>query len=189
MSAMRQEYGDAFGQVSPYGGSPPKAVSEGGARWPTPEAPTCPNTERPGWLLDKWHCGQDHDLERKYGIRCEDYWQLHELQSGRCALCGGQPKGWRLVVHHDHQTGEVVCLLHFTCNRLIDPVLWLLPRLLQLLADPPGRRLGLRVPKSKMTKLERRGRKERAPRTPTKPSSNGSYRDKVRAAQQAIERK
>jgi len=56
------------------------------------------------------------------------------------------PRRWRLVVHHDHATGEVLALMHLTCNRLVDPLMWLLPRLLRLLADPPGRRLGLQVP-------------------------------------------
>jgi hypothetical protein len=139
--------------------------------YPTLVAPHCPNTgPRPAWLLSKWHCDQDHRLDGRYGMRCEDYWRLFELQQGRCALCGFGPRRWRLVVHHWHdgveplwgQPGEVACLLHFPCNQIIDALVWLLPRLLAILLDPPGRRLGLRVPPAKLARLEAKDRAKRA---------------------------
>lgn len=143
-------------------------MDESASSWPTPAAPHCPNTgPRPGWLLSKWHCGQDHELDDRYGIRCEDYWRLLEIQGGRCALCGFRPRQWRLVVHHDHEPPyEVVALLHFPCNQIIDWLLWLLPRLLTLALDPPARRLGLRVPTAKARRLETKdqAKRERAQR-------------------------
>jgi ribosomal protein L37E len=151
--------------------------------YPTLVAPTCRNRgPRPTWLLSKWHCPQDHDLERRYGLRCEDYWRLFDLQGGVCALCGFPPRRWRLVIHHWHDTGEVPCLLHFPCNRIIDPLVWLLPRLVAILTDPPGRRLGLVVPKAKLVRLEadhraKRTRTKAKRATPVPPSNL----DKLRA--------
>lgn len=141
-----------------------------------PPSPHCPNTgPRPGWLLDSWHCSQDHRLDQRYGLRCEDYWQLFAEQDGRCALCGFAPRRYRLVVHHDHRSGAVVALLHFPCNRVIDPLLWLLPRLVALLVDPPGRRLGLVVPKAKRDRLEAKQQAKEA-----KTRANGHRKQPVR---------
>lgn len=164
----------------------PVRVSSGRERpsYSAPPSPHCQNTgARPDWLLDKWHCSQDHSLDGKYGIRCEDYWQLFELQAGRCALCWFPPRRWRLVVHHRHDTGAVDALLHFPCNRVIDPLLWLLPRLVQLMVDPPGRQLGLVVSKAKRDRLEAKQR-AKAAKTRTKARTNGgpvpSNLDKLR---------
>jgi hypothetical protein len=151
--------GDRLRLTSPVGA----LLDESASPYSPPPSPHCRNTgPRPGWLLDKWHCSQDHYLDGKYALRCEDYWRLFELQNGRCALCGYGPRRWRLVVHHDHDTGTVDALLHFPCNRLIDPLLWLLPRLVALMVDPPGRRLGLVVPKAKRDRLEAKYQAKRA---------------------------
>lgn len=136
-----------------------------------PPSPHCQNRgPRPSWLLDKWHCDQDHRLDQKYGIRCEDYWRLFELQEDRCALCGYKPRRYRLAVHHRHGTGEIDALLHGPCNRVLDPLLWLLPRLVRLMVDPPGRQLGLVVPAAKLRRLEA---KDRAKRDRTRSRTNG----------------
>jgi ribosomal protein L37E len=141
-----------------------------------PAVPHCPNTgPRPDWLLDKWHCAQDHRLDQKFGIRCGDYWRLFELQAGRCAMCGYEPRRYRLVVHHRHDTGAVDALLHFPCNRVLDPLLWLLPRLVRLMVDPPGRELGRVVPKGKRDRVEAKARAKAAKaRRPTERSSRPS---------------
>lgn len=42
-------------------------------------------------------------VEAVYGISEERYWELYELQGGRCAWCRrGQGKSRRLAVDHDH---------------------------------------------------------------------------------------
>jgi hypothetical protein len=94
-------------------------------------------------------------------MRCEDYWRLFELQQGRCALCWFPPRRYRMAVHHNHATGAIDALLHGPCNRVIDPLLWLLPRLVRLLVDPPGRQLGLVVPAAKLRRLEARDQAKR----------------------------
>jgi hypothetical protein len=153
----------------------PVRASSGRERpsYSAPPSPHCRNTgPRPGWLLDKWHCAQDHRLDQKYGVRCEDYWRLFEVQEGRCALCGFRPRRYRMAVHHRHLTGEVDALLHGPCNRVLDPLLWLLPRLVRLMVDPPGRKLGLVVPKGKRDRLEAaaRAKASKAKRPNERPS-------------------
>lgn len=123
-------------------------------------ATPCPgDPERPAWLWEGHHCRLDKRLWSTYGFGCAAYYRLLERQGGVCAVCGGLPRRWRLVVEHDHDTGELRGLTHFTCNRLLP----LLPTLLRLvwqlsryLADPPGRDLGLVVPAAKLRKLEAR---------------------------------
>jgi hypothetical protein len=177
----------------------PKGVlaDESASSYPTLLAPHCQNTgPRPTWLLSKWHCDQDHRLDGRYGIRCEHYWLLFEAQGGMCALCGFPPRRWRLVVHHWHegidplwgQPGEVACLLHFSCNQIIDPLARLLPRLLAILLDPPGRRLGLKVSPAKLARLEAKDRakrareaKRRATRATARPPNPPSTLDKLRS--------
>lgn len=134
-------------------------MDESASSWPTPLAPHCPNRDRPAWLLSKWHCAQDHEIERRYGIRCEDYWRLFERQGGRCALCGRRPGRWRLVIDHSHEPPyEVRGLLHFTCNRLLEPLTWLAARLFDYALAPPGKDLELIVPVTKVRVLEARDR-------------------------------
>jgi hypothetical protein len=152
---------------------------------PTPARTWCPDTDRPDHLWWGYHCRLDKALQSVYGMTCDDYHQLLAKQAGRCALCGYGPRRWRLVVHHDHGTGAVVCLLHFTCNRLIDPLLWLLPRLVRLMVDPPGREFGLVVPKAKRDRLAAKQRaKMKRTRSRTKERTNGgpvSNLDRLRA--------
>jgi hypothetical protein len=53
-------------------------------------------------------------LAFKYGLSLEAYDGLVQAQHGRCASCQRVPE--RLVVDHDHTTGEVRGLLCNGCN-------------------------------------------------------------------------
>ena len=57
-------------------------------------------------------------LKLTYGLEYETYLEMVEEQNGRCYLCGNPPSGKseRLVVDHNHRTGEVRKLLCVTCN-------------------------------------------------------------------------
>jgi hypothetical protein len=57
-------------------------------------------------------------IKRKYGLEWEDYVSLLDKQKGKCFLCesDGSGKDNRLVVDHDHSTGEVRGLLCWSCN-------------------------------------------------------------------------
>lgn len=57
-------------------------------------------------------------IKRSYGLEWEDYVALMDKQKGKCLLCGsdGSGKDSRLVVDHDHDTGEVRGLLCWNCN-------------------------------------------------------------------------
>ena len=67
--------------------------------------------------------GMERALIRNYGITLEEYDRLFFLQSGRCAICGGEEtstiKGVvkRLSVDHCHDTGRIRGLLCNSCNR------------------------------------------------------------------------
>jgi hypothetical protein len=52
------------------------------------------------------------------GITHADLKRLEENQTGRCAICGGEPKfpRVRLCVDHDHATGQFRGLLCGHCN-------------------------------------------------------------------------
>ena len=57
---------------------------------------------------------------QNYNITEEQYDQMLEAQSGRCAICGTDtPTGkWKaFAVDHDHKTGLVRALLCNECNR------------------------------------------------------------------------
>lgn len=61
-------------------------------------------------------------LRLKYGLSWNDYLELIEKQSGRCAVCTRVPSGTKkkhvtLHVDHDHATGHIRGLLCDTCNR------------------------------------------------------------------------
>jgi hypothetical protein len=118
------------------------------ATHPTPAAPSCPNTHRPGWLLSGFHCPLDHALRATYGITCEDYHRLLRRQKGVCAICGRRPGKWRLAVDHDHESGVVRGLAHHRCQR------WITTQVVHYLADPPGQALNVVVPKRKRGQLE-----------------------------------
>lgn len=57
-------------------------------------------------------------LRSRYGLTPEDYRRMGARQRWRCAICERPPypAGTRLVVDHDHRTGEVRALLCSPCN-------------------------------------------------------------------------
>ncbi len=56
----------------------------------------------------------------KYEIRASDYELMFREQEGCCAICRKKaPKGKRLDIDHDHETGEVRGLLCGPCNRML----------------------------------------------------------------------
>ena len=52
----------------------------------------------------------------RYGLTEDDVHSLQASQGGRCAICRGFGAGRRLVVDHDHDTGDVRGLLCHKCN-------------------------------------------------------------------------
>lgn len=61
---------------------------------------------------------------RKYGLTQQQWRAMSDAQGGRCALCGGEPKGWGtsyrpLHVDHCHTTGKTRALLCGECNTAI----------------------------------------------------------------------
>jgi hypothetical protein len=59
-------------------------------------------------------------LKTKYGLTRADYQALVDGQAGLCAVCSASPPdGKRLVVDHDHITGQVRGLLCSPCNIMI----------------------------------------------------------------------
>jgi Recombination endonuclease VII len=122
---------------------------------PTPVRHWCPDTDRPDHLWWGYHCRLDKHMQSTYGLTCDDYHRLLEVQGGRCAICGGAKlRTRRLVVEHSHLTGEVRGLAHFTCNRILRALVWWIDRITRYLLDPPGRQLGLVVPPGKRRRLE-----------------------------------
>ena len=57
------------------------------------------------------------DLKYQYGITIEQYHAMHARQNGRCAICGTSEE--KLVVDHNHKTGQVRELLCHLCNAMI----------------------------------------------------------------------
>jgi hypothetical protein len=60
----------------------------------------------------------DSHLQNTYGITLKDFLGMEKIQGGVCYICGKPPSGKseRLVVDHNHKTGEVRKLLCVTCN-------------------------------------------------------------------------
>lgn len=67
----------------------------------------------------------DAYLRNRYGIGLIEYERLLEEQNHRCAICGGEgfklkeDQNTKLVIDHDHDTGEVRGLLCHNCNRAL----------------------------------------------------------------------
>lgn len=60
-----------------------------------------------------------YDLKKLYGITVDQYDAMLAAQGGKCAICGGPPRGSRgkrFHVDHDHVTGRVRGLLCGHCN-------------------------------------------------------------------------
>lgn len=147
---------------------------------PTPARHYCPNDgPRPSWLPPReFHCAQDHYLQGAYGITCDDYWRLFEVQDGRCAICHQPPSSRRLVVDHDHDTGQIDGLCHFGCNRRLST------KLRRYLSDSPGGQLGLAVSPAKLKALKAKdAAKQQRNRTKAgPPRTTTDYHAKVEAA-------
>lgn len=60
----------------------------------------------------------ENHLKNTYGLTYERFLNMVEEQKGLCYLCGKSHSGKseRLVVDHNHKTGEVRKLLCVTCN-------------------------------------------------------------------------
>lgn len=56
-------------------------------------------------------------LRAKYGLTVDDVEQMRAAQDGRCAICNEPTE--RLLVDHDHTTGQVRALLCQTCNTFL----------------------------------------------------------------------
>jgi hypothetical protein len=61
-----------------------------------------------------WYTNQM--LKNSYNLTVSEYTEMLNAQNGVCAVCGGNNKGKRLAVDHDHKTGAVRGLLCFKCN-------------------------------------------------------------------------
>ena len=72
-------------------------------------------------ITDRQHNMQREESWRKYGIKLtvKQYDFMFQSQGGVCAICKHPPKGQRLNVDHDHQTGRVRCLACYRCNKFL----------------------------------------------------------------------
>lgn len=96
------------------------------------------NREAERKRLAKWRAEnpEKHDRINREGgwkkrgipMTVAKYETLMYLQNGRCAICRAKPKG-RLVVDHNHMTGEVRGLLCNLCNRYVVMVAEKFPKL------------------------------------------------------------
>ena len=166
------------------------AVAQYGGVHPlTPPRQRCRNNgPRPDWLPPReFHCGQDHYLQNKYGITCDDWWEMYERQGGRCGVCRRLPRTRRrMVVDHDHDTGEIEGLAEFGCNRPISQ------KLRRYVKNPPARGMGLKVPPAKLRAIRaddaakrKRDQDRTRPRTNNGPDQTGDFHARTRAALEA----
>jgi hypothetical protein len=59
----------------------------------------------------------NRNLKRLYGISLTEFRDLESKQDGRCLICKRKPKApYRLVVDHDHKTGQFRGLVCAQCN-------------------------------------------------------------------------
>jgi hypothetical protein len=122
---------------------------------PTPPRPArfyCPKRTRPrpSWLPpNNFCCPQDHYLQGKYGITCDQWWEQYQRQGGRCGICWQRFRpGQRVVVDHDHDTGDIDSLAHFGCNRMLRQ------EHRRYAKNPPGAALGLKVAPAKLKAIQ-----------------------------------
>jgi len=97
-------------------------------------------------------------------------------QGGVCAVCGEPPGKWRLVVDRDHDTNELLGLIHARHNRGITV------RIRRYVKDPPGRALGLVADPAAVRRIERRRQKRRRATQAKVEPPKDDYGEKVRAA-------
>lgn len=62
---------------------------------------------------------QAYHYSRSYGLTLAQYAALFTAQNNVCLICNGVTKGKKLVVDHDHKTGQVRGLLCTRCNTAI----------------------------------------------------------------------
>lgn len=153
---------------------------------PRPARRHCPkrNQPRPSWLPPRqFCCPQDHYLQGTYGITCDDWWGLYERQGRRCGICWRRFRpGQRVVVDHDHDTGDIDSLAHFGCNRELRQ------QHRRYAKNPPGAPLGLKVAPAKLRAIQakdaakRRAAAERRSTRAQRPSpAPSTYRDQIKA--------
>lgn len=75
---------------------------------------SCVNTATSKITAERY---RDSHLRAMYGIGEFEYQELLVRQGGRCAICRqDNPSGRRLVIDHDHHSGQVRGLLCDHCN-------------------------------------------------------------------------
>lgn len=79
---------------------------------------TCSNKKRKDWDLEDPERTRGKYLRETYGIKLSDYDAMLESQGHKCAICGQDETRFKkkLVIDHDHATGEVRQLLCNMCN-------------------------------------------------------------------------
>lgn len=78
----------------------------------------CSNKNRKDWDLADPERTRGKYLRETYGIKLSDYDAMLEAQGHKCAICGQDETRFKkkLVIDHDHATGEVRQLLCNMCN-------------------------------------------------------------------------
>jgi hypothetical protein len=78
----------------------------------------CSNKNRKEWDLADHESTLGKYLRETYGIKLSDYGAMLEAQGHKCAICGQDETRFKkkLVIDHDHATGEVRQLLCNMCN-------------------------------------------------------------------------
>lgn len=78
----------------------------------------CSNKNRKEWDLADPERTRGKYLRETYGIKLSDYDAMLEAQGHKCAICGQDETRFKkkLVIDHDHSTGEVRQLLCNMCN-------------------------------------------------------------------------
>ncbi|MET9199049.1 endonuclease domain-containing protein [Gordonia sp. NPDC003585] len=109
------------------------------ARFPGPRCYRCHRARRKAMSAVE----HGRHVTRQYELADGDYDRLLVAQGGRCAICLTEPRGRRLAVDHNHQTGQVRGLLCDKCNRKLLG-LWSLAtlrRAVAYLTNPPAREI------------------------------------------------